>query len=86
MEISRLDDEFIENKMNQSAHKEWHKAQSYVDAVRIGWRAAIRFAKRVEDADDICLQCGKLLHLEEEKLDARANVFCYKCYEKVFLQ
>lgn len=84
MYIKDLDKDFIEKKMNQSAHKEWYKAQSYVDAVRIGWRAAIRFAKKVEEADDICLQCGKLLSIEEEILDAGGNVFCRKCYKKVF--
>lgn len=83
MEISRLGDEFIEKKMNQSAKSQdvtsWSNFQ-------MGWRSAIRFAKKVEAADSTCLQCGKLLSWESEevRMDDGGNVFCNKCYKKLF--
>lgn len=82
MNISEIDKDYIEKKMNQS-EKSTRDVKSY-SSFLLGWRAAIRFAKRVEDADGICLQCGKLLRIEKEKLDAGGNVFCHKCYEKLF--
>lgn len=83
MEISRLVDEFIEKKMNQSAKSQdvtsWSNFQ-------MGWRSAVRFAKKVEKADFVCTQCGKLIEYKEAKLDAGGTPFCEKCYKKVFKQ
>lgn len=81
MEISRLDNEFIEKKMKQSAKSSdmtsWSNFQ-------LGWKAAIRFAKKVEKADCMCEQCEKLLSYEEAKVDSEFTPFCNKCYNKVF--
>lgn len=50
-----------------------------------GWNAAIRFAKRVEQADYVCEHCGKLIIKDEDhNFDAGFNPFCKKCYGKLF--
>lgn len=81
MEISRLDDEFIEKKMKQSAKSQditsWSNFQ-------LGWKSAIRFVKKVEKAADVCTQCGKLISFDETEYDSGFTPFCKKCYEKVF--
>ena len=86
MKIKDLDKEYINKKMTAAAIKEWTKAESYIEAFRLGWKAAIRFAQRVEEADYMCIQCGKLLNAEKDevKLDAGCEPFCIKCYKKVF--
>ena len=50
-----------------------------------GWNAAIRFAIRVEQADYVCEQCGKLIVKDEDhNFDTGFNPFCKKCYDKLF--
>lgn len=81
MEIKRLDQKFINGAMHKSASRydvtSWHNFQK-------GWRAAIRFAKKVEDADEICTNCGKLLDLGNVEYDAEQTPFCEKCYQRIF--
>lgn len=57
MYIKDLDKDYIEKKMNQSGNSTKH-VMSYSSFV-LGWRAALRFAQKVEDADYMCIQCGK---------------------------
>ena len=70
MKITQLTKEFIEKHRNSD--KEEFKQ---------GWDAAIKFAKKVEEADYVCEQCGKLISIENSKLDAWGIPFCKKCYK-----
>lgn len=81
MEIKQLDQRTINDAMHRSASRNdvtsWHNFQK-------GWRAAIRFAKKVEDAEHLCTQCSKPLPLSDVKYDSEGSPFCAKCYEKLF--
>ena len=81
MEISRLDEEFIEKKMKQSAKSQDITSWSNF---KLGWKSAIRFVKKVEKAEAMCIQCGKLLNEGNVVYDQGYEPFCKKCYEKVF--
>ena len=76
MEISRLDDEFIEKKMKQSAKSQditsWSNFQ-------LGWKSAIRFVKKVEKAAHVCTQCGKLIRFYDTP-NAREVVRTFACH------
>ena len=81
MNIKDLENDFIEKKMKQSAKSQdvtsWSNFQ-------MGWRSAIRFAKKVEKADFVCNQCGKMIEYKEVEIDTGGTPFCEKCYQKVF--
>ena len=82
MEISRLDDEFIEKEKIKSVKKE--RGFLSCNSYKKGWDACIRFVKKVEKAEAMCIQCGKLLNEGNVVYDQGYEPFCKKCYEKVF--
>lgn len=79
MEISQLDKDYIENEKIKSVKNA--KGILSCDSYKKGWDAAIKFAKKVEEADYVCEQCGKLISIENSKLDAWGIPFCKKCYK-----
>lgn len=81
MEIKDLNDIIIEEAMHASAS---HQDVTSFSNFRRGWLSAIRFAVKVEKADHICTQCGKLIELEDTKYDNEGVPFCKKCFNKVF--
>lgn len=86
MNINNLTTKYINKRRTNSIVAETGKISSRpVDAWIQGWNAAIRFAIRVEQADYVCNQCGKLIiKAEDHNFDASFNPFCKKCYDKLF--
>lgn len=84
----------ISNIPNDLIYKKYEKIERITSRKRYpdpraafhqGWNAAIRFAIRVEDAQAICEQCGKLIRSNDEyNVDAAFNTFCAKCHDKLF--
>lgn len=82
MEISRLDNEFIEKEKTKSVKNA--RGILSCDSYKKGWDACIQFVKKVENASHVCTQCGKLIRFDETEYDSDFTPFCKKCYEKVF--
>ncbi len=82
MEIQQLDKEFIEKEKIKSVKNA--RGILSCDSYKKGWDACIRFVKKVEKAEAMCIQCGKLLDEGEVMYDKGCEPFCKKCYEKVF--
>lgn len=86
MRIAKLSDDTI--YANYEKIERVTRRKLYADpraAFHQGWNAAIRFAIRVEDAQAICEQCGKLIRSNDDyNVDAAFTTFCAKCYDKLF--
>lgn len=86
MRISKLSDDTI--YANYEKIERITRRKRYQDpmaAFHQGWDAAIRFAKRVEGAQAVCEQCGKLILSNDDLyFDAACIPFCAKCYDKLF--
>lgn len=86
MRISSLSDGLIQE--NYEKIERITRRKRYTDpraAFHQGWMAAIRFSKRVEQADYVCENCGKLIIKDEDhNFDAGFNPFCKKCHDKLF--
>ncbi len=84
----------ISNISNDLIYKNYEKIERITSRKRYpdpraafhqGWNAAIRFVKRVEDAQAICEQCGKLIGSNDDyNVDAAFTTFCAKCHNKLF--
>lgn len=82
MEIQQLDEELIRKEKLKKVQRT-KGILSFHDFCK-GWDACIRFVKKVEKAEAICIQCGKLLNEGEVVYDQGYEPFCKKCFEKVF--
>ena len=84
MNINNLTQEYINKKRYRSLATSRRKLYPKPGAAWIqGWDAAIRFAKLVANANNVCEQCGKLL-THDIRFDAEFVPFCPKCYDKLF--
>jgi len=86
MKINNLTNEYIIKKRYRSLSASRRKLYPTPGAAWIqGWDAAIRFAKQVDKAENICEHCGKLiLQHEDIRFDTEFDPFCQKCYDKLF--
>ena len=84
MNINNLTTVYINKKRYRSLAATRKKLYSNPGSAWIqGWDAAIRFAKQVANANNVCEQCGKLL-TNDIRFDAEFVPFCPKCYDKLF--
>lgn len=83
MEIKQLTTERIHEAMLKSAA---HQDITSLSNFRRGWLSCLRFVMKVEKAETMCIQCGKLLNEGEVVYDQGYEPFCKKCFDKVFNQ
>lgn len=81
MKVIQLTKEYIDKHKIEECKK---ASGLSCDSYKKGWDACIRFVKKVEEAEGICIQCGKLLNEDEMMLSWDCEPFCKKCFEKVF--
>lgn len=86
MRITKISNELIQKNFEKI--ERMTRRKRYPDSMAAfhqGWNAAIRFAKRVEGAQAVCEQCGKLILSNDDlHFDAAYIPFCAKCYDKLF--
>lgn len=83
MDITKVDKEYFEKKKNECQSRK-NSISFDRESFEVGWDSAIRLAKKIAKGKAFCSQCGKILMPDDMCADAEFNMFCRKCYRKIF--